>query len=84
MATLLFIMNPLVPCFLDAIKPLDEPRPKRLIIIAEYIGNPYDYYYWIALHESVLIFMVITVLLTVDGSFMMFINHACGQLAILG
>lgn len=75
---------PLVPVFLDIIKPLNESRPKRLMIVAYYYVNSNDYYFWISLHATYSCVAFVTVLLSIYGMFIAFIYHACGQLAILG
>lgn len=83
-AMLEFLSVPLIPSLLDVIKPLNETRPRRLIMVADYLIDPEDKYYWIAVHHWHASIVIITIILTVDGIFIVFIYHACGQLEILG
>ncbi|XP_051153864.1 uncharacterized protein LOC127277082 [Leptopilina boulardi] len=79
-----YLSVPLVPILLDIFKPLNESRPKRLMINTDYCVNTDDYYFWISLHAVIGCVTLVTVFLSVDCIFIVFIYHACGQLAILG
>lgn len=85
-AMLEFLTVPLIPSILDAVKPLNESRPRRLIIITDYLvdSNEDKYYAAIAAHHWHVSIVTITLILTVDGIFRAFIYHAAGQLEILG
>lgn len=79
-----YISVPLVPILLDVFVPLNESRPKRLMIVADYCVNTDDYYFLISIHAVYSCIAIVTVFLSIDGIFIVFIYHACGQLAILG
>ncbi|XP_051153908.1 uncharacterized protein LOC127277111 [Leptopilina boulardi] len=79
-----FLTVPLIPSFLDAIKPLNESRPRRMIMVTDYFVNPNNYYGVIAAHHWHVSIVTISLILTVDGIFTFFIYHACGQFEILG
>ncbi|XP_051153878.1 odorant receptor 9a-like [Leptopilina boulardi] len=83
-AMLEFLTVPLIPSFLDKIKPLNESRPRRLIMVTDYLVDSNNYYAAIAAHHWHVSIITITLILTVDGIFRAFIYHACGQMEILG
>ncbi|XP_051153781.1 uncharacterized protein LOC127277028 [Leptopilina boulardi] len=79
-----YISVPLIPILLDVFKPLNESRPRRLMIVADYYVNTDDHYFLISLHATYSCIAIVTVFLSIDGIFIVFIYHACGQLSILG
>lgn len=81
-----FLTVPLIPIFLDLINPLNESRPRKINMDADYLLDQNDKYNYIAIaiHHWPVSFAIITLILAVDGIFIVFICHACGQLEILG
>ncbi|XP_051153964.1 uncharacterized protein LOC127277145 [Leptopilina boulardi] len=80
-----FLGHPLIPPLMDLILPLNESRIKRLIIETDYlIIDQNDNYYWISLHTSVSVTLLLLVVLSMDSMFIVVFYHACGELAILG
>lgn len=79
-----YIFVPLVPILLDVFMPLNESRPKKLMIIVDYGVNIDDNYFLICIHTFYSCVAIVTVFLSIDGIFIIFVYHACGQLAILG
>lgn len=80
-----FLGHPLIPPLMDLILPLNESRIKRLIIETDYlIIDQNDNYYWISLHTSVSVTLLLLVILSMDSMFIVVFYHACGELAILG
>lgn len=81
-----YIFLPLIPFFLDIVMPLNESRPRSLIMLAEYfVDSDNDYNYLaISVHQVPMVFLLATVIVAIDGIFIVFIYHACGQFEILG
>ncbi|XP_051153956.1 uncharacterized protein LOC127277136 [Leptopilina boulardi] len=79
-----YLSVPIIPIVLDVFKPLNQTRSRRLIFVADYCVNTDDYYFWILLHAIIGCVTRVTVFLSIDCIFIVFIYHACGQLAILG
>ncbi|XP_043479750.1 uncharacterized protein LOC122509619 [Leptopilina heterotoma] len=81
-----YVSLPLIPFFLDIVRPLNESRPRSLIMLAEYyVDSNNDYnYIAITIHQVLVSLILATVIVTIDGIFIVFIYHASGQFKILG
>lgn len=75
-----------IPCLLDIVIPLNESRPRSFILITEYYvdSNNYNNYLAIMIHHIHSTMILSTFVLTIDGIFIVFMYHACGQFEILG
>lgn len=80
----LFLVMPLFPRLMDVILPLNESRPLRSIIIANYFVDGNKYFYSIYCHMCIEITMAITLLLATDSLFLVFNSHLCGLLSAVG
>lgn len=81
-----FLSIPLIPIFLDVIKPLNETRPRKHVHFTDYLVDSTDSHYYaaIAAHQWHVSIVFTTLILTIDGIFIVFVYHACCQLEIIG
>ncbi|XP_067212466.1 uncharacterized protein [Linepithema humile] len=70
------------PVILNIMLPLNESRPCRLIIVAEYFVNQEKYYFAILLHESLAVYIGMIGLSSVGVTFVIYILHSCALLKI--
>ena len=80
----IYLDIPIVPQFLDLILPLNESRPRKILYHTEYYLDAENNFYWIFMHGYIASSLSIVILVSVDTMLMVFIEHACGILAILG
>ncbi|XP_072744256.1 uncharacterized protein [Anoplolepis gracilipes] len=71
-----------LPLLLDVILPLNESRPFRIIVIAEYFINQEKYIYIILLHEALAVFIAFTTLYSTLTTIVIYIWHACALFKI--
>ncbi|XP_039305957.1 uncharacterized protein LOC105206589 isoform X3 [Solenopsis invicta] len=72
-----YLTIPLLPKILDILIPLNESRPLAYIYQAEYRVDKEKYYYPILLHCSVTSIITVTILFTVDTTYIICVLHAC-------
>jgi len=68
---------------LDFVIPLNESRPHRLHVIAEYFIDHEKYFFLMLLHEIVAILVGFLTILATGMITMAYINHFCGMLRIV-
>ncbi|XP_039305968.1 uncharacterized protein LOC120357945 isoform X6 [Solenopsis invicta] len=76
-AVMFYLTIPLLPKILDILIPLNESRPLAYIYQAEYRVDKEKYYYPILLHCSVTSIITVTILFTVDTTYIICVLHAC-------
>ncbi|XP_031789457.1 odorant receptor 49b isoform X2 [Nasonia vitripennis] len=73
----------MVPVILDYIWPLNESRPKILIVHAEYIIDPLQYYFELYGAYCILTFVNLTVLISIDTAFSSIVYQNLGVFSIV-
>ncbi|XP_058805043.1 uncharacterized protein LOC131672102 [Phymastichus coffea] len=79
-----FMCLPLTPVFLDIILPLNESRPRKPLIMAEFFIDEKKYFHSLVIHAFITAYYGIIPLIGTDTFYMNCIYHACGMLTILG
>jgi len=64
-----YLLIPLIPKILDIVIPLNESRPLAYVYEAEYRVDKHKYYYPIILHTYVTSITTVTILFTVDTTY---------------
>nr|XP_033332412.1 uncharacterized protein LOC117223922 [Megalopta genalis] len=73
------------PIILDIVMPLNESRPRELMMLAEFfVIDPAEHFVPINLFVSVVAVVGITLIIVTDGSYVMFIMHNCAMFKIAG
>lgn len=62
----LFISTQYFPILLDMVKPLNESRPHKHIILAEYLVDQQKYFYIISVHMSIAVLLFLTIFLATE------------------
>ncbi|XP_025073549.1 uncharacterized protein LOC112552471, partial [Pogonomyrmex barbatus] len=76
------VMVQFLPNILDIVLPLDEPRPRKPIIMAEYFVLHNKYFYTKILHEIVLIVIYTSILFATSSQLLVFSCHSFGMFKI--
>lgn len=74
---LVYLLIPLIPRILDIVIPLNESRPLAYVFPAEYKLDKEKYYYLILGHTYIISITTITILFTVDTTYIVCVLHAC-------
>lgn len=74
---------PIIPRVFDILHPRNESRSYTYIFEAEYTINREQYYTLIFLHNYVVGMIAITSIITVDATYAVYANHACGMFVIV-
>jgi ABC-type bacteriocin/lantibiotic exporter with double-glycine peptidase domain len=69
---------------MDMIKPMNQARPKKLVIFVEFFVDEEKYYFHILMHSYVTTIFGILAVLSTDTFYTTCVQHACGMLSILG
>jgi len=72
----------LLPYILDVMFPLDKPRPRKLIIMAEYLVSQDKYFITKILHEIVLIVICASIMYATASQLLVFCCHSFGMFKI--
>ncbi|KAL0126417.1 hypothetical protein PUN28_005056 [Cardiocondyla obscurior] len=72
-----------LPYILDIVLPLDEPRPRKIIITAEYFDPENKYFVTEALHEILLIALVASIMFATASQLLVFCFHTLGMFQIV-
>jgi len=72
----------LLPYILDVMLPLDKPRPRKLIIMAEYFISQDKYFITKVLHEIVLIVISASIMFATASQLLVFSCHSFGMFKI--
>ncbi|XP_014488824.1 PREDICTED: LOW QUALITY PROTEIN: uncharacterized protein LOC106751997 [Dinoponera quadriceps] len=81
--TTLFISIPLVPIFLDIVRPLNESRPRTLAVVAELRLDQDKYFVLIFCYHVGIIGLGMIVMVGVDSMYVAFTAHACSLFTII-
>jgi len=81
-SAIIIINIQLWPQFLDIISPMNESRPRRLPIIAEYFIDQERYFYFILLHINAAMFIGIVAFVATSTMLVAYLKHACGMFKI--
>lgn len=79
-----YLLIPVTPQLLDIVKPLNKSRPYKYLFNVDYGFDKETYYYPILIYSYVTTMMNISILVIVDTSYMMFVQHACSLFAAIG
>jgi len=71
-----------LPYILDFILPLDKPRPRKLIIMAEYLAFQDKYFITKVLHEIILIVICASIMFATASQILVFCCHSFGMFKI--
>ncbi|XP_018311018.1 uncharacterized protein [Mycetomoellerius zeteki] len=80
----LFMMIPMSPQIMDIVMPLNDSRPRKLLIEVEYRVDREKYYYPILFHSYVAIILCISIVVCVDTTYISYVEHGCGLFAAIG
>lgn len=86
-AVTMFSVLPLEPVLLDLIVPLNESRPKSLILKTDYSVygiNVNEYYFAIITHQILAIALQMTFLTAVNTFIIIVVEHCCGLFKAVG
>jgi len=72
-----------LPIMLDFVIPLNESRPRRMHVIAEYFIDYEKYFPFMLLHEIIAILTGFFTILATGMITIAYINHVCGMLKIV-
>ncbi|XP_011702677.1 PREDICTED: uncharacterized protein LOC105458816 isoform X2 [Wasmannia auropunctata] len=72
-----YLLIPLIPKILDVVHPLNESRPLAFVYQAEYRVDKEKYYYPILFHSYALSVITVTILFSVDTTYIICVLHAC-------
>ncbi|KYM96668.1 hypothetical protein ALC62_12664 [Cyphomyrmex costatus] len=81
--TIFYLLIPLIPRILDVVKPLNESRPLVFVFPVEYRVDKEKYYYPILFHCYATSLTTITILFTVDTTYIMCVLHACSLFIVI-
>ncbi|KYN43581.1 hypothetical protein ALC56_01842 [Trachymyrmex septentrionalis] len=79
-----FIIIPMSPQIMDIVIPLNDTRPRKLLIEVEYRVDQEKYYYPILFHSYVAIVLIISVIVCVDTTYISYVEHGCSLFAAIG
>ncbi|XP_072762599.1 uncharacterized protein [Anoplolepis gracilipes] len=79
-----FLLIPVMPLLLNIVKPLNKSRPYKYLFDIDYGFDREAYYYPILIYTYLTTIMNISILVIVDTSYMMFVQHACSLFAAIG
>lgn len=79
-----FVQQALSPIILDVILPTNETRDVLYIYPAYYLIDDRKYRSLIILHLSYVAIVAYYVFVGCDTSYVCFVQHACGQIAVAG
>ncbi|XP_070157815.1 odorant receptor 13a-like isoform X1 [Polyergus mexicanus] len=79
-----YLLIPVTPQLLNIIKPLNKSRPYKYLFDVDYGIDKEIYYYPILIYSYLTTVMNISILVVVDTSYMMFVQHACSLFAAIG
>jgi len=71
-----------LPIILDVILPLNESRPCKPILVAEYFVSQDEYLYTIILHEIILALVCGSIITATGLQLLIFIYHSLGMFKI--
>lgn len=71
-----------IPNLLDLVAPLNQSRPRHLLIVAEYFVDNDEYFYHILVYIVMSTFIIQTALMSTTSIYVAFIQHACGMFEI--
>ncbi|KAJ8675290.1 hypothetical protein QAD02_011076 [Eretmocerus hayati] len=74
----IFLNVTLIPVILDFVSPLNESRPRRLLTRAEYIFDPYDFYYEYFVYYGAAAAMTLSILAAADTTYNMIMHQILG------
>nr|XP_012231988.1 PREDICTED: uncharacterized protein LOC105677736 [Linepithema humile] len=83
-STTLFLIIPLSSQILDVIMPLNETRPRRFLFEVEYRIDHEKYYYPILFHSYVAVAIIMSIVVCVDTTYVMYVQHGCSLFAAIG
>ncbi|KAL6268708.1 hypothetical protein P5V15_001836 [Pogonomyrmex californicus] len=79
-----YLLIPLIPRVLDIIIPLNESRSLTFVYQAEYRVDKEKYYYSILCHSYISTSITLTILFTVDTTYIVCVLHACSLFTAIG
>ncbi|KAG5332520.1 OR22B protein, partial [Acromyrmex heyeri] len=80
----LFMIIPMSPQIMDIVMPLNDTRPRKLLIEVEYRVDREKYYYPILFHSYVAIVLIISIIVCVDTTYISYVEHGCSLFAAIG
>ncbi|EGI58592.1 hypothetical protein G5I_13307, partial [Acromyrmex echinatior] len=80
----LFMIIPMSPQIMDIVMPLNNTRPRKLLIEVEYRVDREKYYYPILFHSYVAIVLIISIIVCVDTTYISYVEHGCSLFAAIG
>lgn len=72
----------MTPPLLDYIMPLNQSHQKKFPFKAEFPFDPYQYYYEVWIYYEVGTFMLVSLGLSADSTFITFVHHNLGIFAV--
>lgn len=80
-----YMLIPVKPQLLNIIKPLNKSRPYNYLFDVDYgLDDKEAYYYPILIYSYLTSVMNISIVVVVDTTYMMFVQHACSLFAAIG
>lgn len=79
-----YLLIPVKPHLLNIIKPLNKSRPYKYLFDIDYGIDREAYYYHILIYSYLTTVMNISIVVIVDTTYMMFVQHACSLFAAIG
>ncbi|KYN26701.1 Odorant receptor 49b [Trachymyrmex cornetzi] len=80
----LFMIIPMSPQIMDIVMPLNDTRPRMLLIEVEYRVDREKYYYPMLFHSYAAIVLIISIIVCVDTTYISYVEHGCSLFAAIG
>jgi len=81
-AIIIILVLQFFPVILDIILPLDEPRPRKLLVTIECFVPLDKYFYIMVLHESIIIILCFSMILAMGTQLFVLTYHSFGMFRI--
>lgn len=72
-----------MPLVLDWLAPLNESRPRRLIILTEYFIDPERYFPLMLIHEIVFVLIGSATITSTGAITLVYVEHVCALMKIV-